>query len=1194
MAIYREDFVDIDLAEKSIHRSFLTRTIGEGDQLANRFGVRVLRNGEAVAIGGTCAGYFIRPSGDTVVITGTVSGNTAYVELPKACYTYEGQFALAIKVTSGSATGTMRIIDGVVANTTTDTLVDPGTIIPTIDALLASIEAAVETIPLDYSALSNSFRDSIATEFGLSDPGTFTTNTIKRSDGTVTTSTVYKVTDYIPVTGKLAIYTTTPATNSTVLNERASIAFYSTDSASGYISSEAIQSGSPTSIIWQSTSIPDNAKYFRIMIGKDLTDLFKCIQVFSVVDAFGDVNDELGRISNETTWKDDAITYKYKKQYIGLSGTSVTMSGGEPSITGASVGYDCDYAACSAGDVFTINGVGGSGTQLWAFVSSDGTILSKSGANVTGDNEIITAPTNAAFLITHTNNGSTSYKGEHYKSDFIGKKEKNGNICQLIDIPLAAGSGQGQYRGVRSTITAESDSLKFTCTGSTQTSFGGYAVTMAKNRNGHRFYYMITGIDYANVSNIERITIGALNSSYGNITTNTHTPAASVSGMIEIPAANNVFGFSIYAGLSGSAVENDWFSVGNVQIFDLTEMFGAGYEPTEEQFLAIYQGTSYPMQEALHIEERETTVVSNRTAQNVFNIVSQGTGILPAMWETGGLSISTGQPSTYAFQVCRTYNYIPVTSGELIYFSKPDSGYVLYALEYGESKNFLRSKSLSNAIKPNYRVGDSTKYIRLFAHLSTGTTGDFTTAEASENIILYRNASGVAYNPDASFLGLHTMPENNGVMNAIKRARQMTDVEWSPAVDIDRVSLLTSSSYSGEKTYYTDKFLAGVKYRGIPYSDQQPYVADEASIDSFVTAAANANSAESLESSYVNRNVASFYGSSCATFVSYALNLPLMASTYYHYMDGVTKKYDIYADGAYHELNSLELCDIILRTSHVALVTDIIKDDNGNVTHIEVSESTKYGGVNLSEVGGQYGGICRRKMWTLAEFRAWFSDFAIYKYSGLSSIPYREFDYTDIPGEGKKMISAKLPVIPYRGNNSFVYSEGSSVTVKLLIASTGFTHISLKRNGAAYGEGIYQLSGTGEFNVSCPAAGGRFTAHLCNVSDGAETTTSIDCEWIVISNDVSHSYSVSGSNVTFTIVRYGNLGLPERVEFDGSELTATRFALVDKSAVTVTNVGNGQYKYEFTVKTTHTSFTKYLVRWDFGKFGTAGKELVTV
>lgn len=153
MAIYKEDIVDIELNSGSIHRSFLNRTIGEGDALANRFGIRAFRNGVAETLGGTCTGYFIRPDGGTIAIAGTVSENTAYVVLPQACYAYEGQFALAIKVASGSVTGTMRIVDGVVSNTTTDTVVDPGTIIPSIETLLAAIEAAVASIPAGYEAM---------------------------------------------------------------------------------------------------------------------------------------------------------------------------------------------------------------------------------------------------------------------------------------------------------------------------------------------------------------------------------------------------------------------------------------------------------------------------------------------------------------------------------------------------------------------------------------------------------------------------------------------------------------------------------------------------------------------------------------------------------------------------------------------------------------------------------------------------------------------------------------------------------------------------------------------------------------------------------------------------------------------------------------------------------------------------------
>lgn len=155
MANYREDFANINLETGTISRNFMNHSIGGGDALCDRFGVRVFRNGEAVTLGGTCAGYFVRnTTGETVVITGgVVSGNEAYVTLPAACYAVEGSFTLAIKVTVDSEIVTLRIVDGVVDRTNTSVIVDPGDILPSIEDLLQAIEDAVESIPADYSSL---------------------------------------------------------------------------------------------------------------------------------------------------------------------------------------------------------------------------------------------------------------------------------------------------------------------------------------------------------------------------------------------------------------------------------------------------------------------------------------------------------------------------------------------------------------------------------------------------------------------------------------------------------------------------------------------------------------------------------------------------------------------------------------------------------------------------------------------------------------------------------------------------------------------------------------------------------------------------------------------------------------------------------------------------------------------------------
>lgn len=151
MALYKEDIVAIELESGSIHRSFLNHSIGLGDLKANRFGVRIFRNGEAVNIGsGTCQGFFMSPNGTNLQIQGStytgVDGNMAWVQLPQDAYAYEGQFCLAIKLIGGGVTGTMRIIDGMVANTGTTGAVSPTSTVPTSQEIIAAYNNAVNVI----------------------------------------------------------------------------------------------------------------------------------------------------------------------------------------------------------------------------------------------------------------------------------------------------------------------------------------------------------------------------------------------------------------------------------------------------------------------------------------------------------------------------------------------------------------------------------------------------------------------------------------------------------------------------------------------------------------------------------------------------------------------------------------------------------------------------------------------------------------------------------------------------------------------------------------------------------------------------------------------------------------------------------------------------------------------------------------
>ena len=148
------------------------------DNNGNKIGVRVFNNGQAANLSGSISANVIRADGATVAVSGTASGNEAWIVLPQTCYAVPGVITVILKNTVSSDVTTLLAVVANVYRSSTDSAVDPGTVIPSIETLIAAIEAAVATVPADYASLTGYTKDILSLESG----------TYSDSDGTTKTA----------------------------------------------------------------------------------------------------------------------------------------------------------------------------------------------------------------------------------------------------------------------------------------------------------------------------------------------------------------------------------------------------------------------------------------------------------------------------------------------------------------------------------------------------------------------------------------------------------------------------------------------------------------------------------------------------------------------------------------------------------------------------------------------------------------------------------------------------------------------------------------------------------------------------------------------------------------------------------------------------------------------------------------------
>lgn len=128
----------------------------EGDSEANAFVLEVYQDEQPFDLTGyTPSGYLLRADGNSVLLDGTVDGNTATVPLSPACYKVPGFFAAFVRLTNADGQSrTLIKVAGTLEAENLDGIVDDENILPSIDELLAQLDA-METAREEAIAAAN-------------------------------------------------------------------------------------------------------------------------------------------------------------------------------------------------------------------------------------------------------------------------------------------------------------------------------------------------------------------------------------------------------------------------------------------------------------------------------------------------------------------------------------------------------------------------------------------------------------------------------------------------------------------------------------------------------------------------------------------------------------------------------------------------------------------------------------------------------------------------------------------------------------------------------------------------------------------------------------------------------------------------------------------------------------------------------
>lgn len=326
---------------------------------------------------------------------------------------------------------------------------------------------------------------------------------------------------------------------------------------------------------------------------------------------------------------------------------------------------------------------------------------------------------------------------------------------------------------------------------------------------------------------------------------------------------------------------------------------------------------------------------------------------------------------------------------------------------------------------------------------------------------------------------ISTKPDTPGKEAVLYRSRQLTEFTWTPLGDIPVFTKETGKTV----------LPAGSPQRGMLYSSTEPtdkFITENISFETFLSIVANPHSALYHKDLNGHNNSWAYFGIVCNGLARYSFHIRRRFST--KRWPTVPGMYKIADEGKY-SAEDMRLCDVLYAygkgRNHVALITDLLRDEENVIREIEVSEAIRP--------------TCVRVRYPVEVFFEKYALFALWRYAYVDSVPMPDPQQDTILKKG-------VPGLPgiavdygnktnYRDYEDIVISAFVPGTVRLFREDSCIETISFPVSGKTVRKlprGYYRLvheeaGETAEFCVTAPKLS-------FSVSDGCLTVQADPCD----------------------------------------------------------------------------------------------------